>query len=208
MTLSVKRTVALVTLALTIAGCDQIFGETESIRFKASGPVLKEDEAIISARLREHTSTLSPVYSFSTIDGETVMTAKGTQPEASTRFLLAHRGLFQAKSDFGRPWFSQGDIIDAAAGIDEQKRTTLNLRLSAEGTARVARLSANATGVVITAEFDGEKLTTARVSGPITQGQIQLTVNRTPNETLLISTILNTGALSFAAEAIQQRAQK
>jgi preprotein translocase subunit SecD len=204
----INRLLVFLPLALSILGCDQILGETTTIRFKATGPVLKTDEAIIIARLREHTSTLSPTHTFSAANGEAVITVKGAPNEVPLHFLLEHRGLFQARSENGRPWFTQSDIVDAVAGFDDQKRTVLNLHLSPEGTTRVAGLSANATGELIVVELDGEKLTSARVSGPIPQGRIQLTLGKSPEEALLISTILKTGALSFTPASVTSQRLK
>jgi preprotein translocase subunit SecD len=197
-----KRRLAALLAAFAIAGCNNLLGETKNIRLRTVGPVLKEDEAIITARLRDQTSTLSPVYSFTTSNGETVIKATGSPPEASLQFLLAHRGLFEVKSEFGRPWFSQNDIVDASVGFDDQKRTVLNLRLSEAAAARVARFSATAVGGIVTAELDGEKLTSARVSGPIPRGAIQFSLSKAPAEAMLIATVLRTGALSYTPGSI------
>lgn len=201
--LSINRCLAPLALALLLMGCNQILGETKTIRFTSETPVLKEDEAVIASRLREHTSTLSPVVSFAAVDGMTVITAKGSPPDAELQFLLGHRGVFVVRSESGLAWFSQKDIVDAQVGFDDQKRTFLNLKLSADGATRVARLSANSTGTIVFAEFDGERLTSARVSAPIPGGALQLSLNKPPDEAQLISTILRTGSLSFTPKAIE-----
>ena len=201
--LLINRRLAPLALALLLMGCNQILGEPRTIRFKSEAPVLKEDEAVITSRLREHTSTLYPEVSFATLGGVTVITAQGSPPDAELRFLLGHRGVFVVRSESGLAWFSQKDIVDAQAGFDDQKRTVLNLKLSADGATRVSRLSANGTGTIVFAEFDGERLTSARVSGHIPGGAIQLTLDKPPGEALLISTILRSGTLSFTPEAIQ-----
>jgi preprotein translocase subunit SecD len=198
-----NRLLVCLLLSFSLVGCDKILGESKNIRFTTTGPVLKEDEAIIAARLRDHTSTLAPTYSFANSNGETVIAAKGAPPDDSIKFLMSHRGLFEAKSELGLSWFSNKDIADVTAGFDNQQRTVLNMRLSPDGATRVARLSTDSVGSYITVTLDGEKLTSAIVTSPITQGMMQITLNKKPEETLLISTILKTGVLSTTLEHIR-----
>ena len=201
-----KRFASLIVVSALLAGCNQLLGESKSIHFSSAAPMLKQDESIIATRLREHASSLSPSYSFAHANGQTVVHARGVPPDQSVQFLLKHRGEFEARSANGRPWFSQRDIVDAQAGIDDRQRTVLRLKLSPEAGARVARLSANEVGTVVSAVLDGEVLAAANVSAPIQNGALQLTINKTPNEAVLISTILKTGSLSFAPGSVQVQA--
>lgn len=190
-------------LALALAGCGQLLGETTTIQLKTTAPVLKEDEAVITARLRDHTSTLSPVYSFATTDAGVVITAKGSPPEDSLQFLLRHRGVLEVKSAYGGTWFTNKDVADAQAGIDDRQRPALNLVLTSEAAARVARLSSRSAGAIVVAELDGEQLTSAQISEPIPGGRLQISLGKTPKDAMLIATILRTGALSFATSSVQ-----
>lgn len=193
----------LFVLATLLVGCNQFTGETKSIHFNSSTPVSKNDETIIISRLREHTPSYSPTYSFTQANGETVVNARGAPPDPEVQYLLSHRGMFVAKSEGGLLWFSQSDIVDAQAGLDDQQRTILRLRLSEQANSRVARItSGTATGLVL-AEFDGETLASATVSRPITGGSLQITINKKPAEALLICTILKFGHLSFTPESIK-----
>jgi preprotein translocase subunit SecD len=202
-----KLRIALFVVVALLAGCDQLLGESKSIRFKATAPILKQDETIIFARLREHTSALSPSYTLTQANGQAVVEAKDAPPDATIEYLLSHRGILEVKSDNGQTWFSQKDIVDAVASFDDQQRVVLKLNLSPAAGARVARVSADSAGALVSVEFDGETLTTARVTAPIPDGSLQLPVDKTPDEASLMATILRTGALSFAAESVQVRAR-
>lgn len=198
----------LVVLVTLLVGCNRLAGEAKSIRFTAPTSVLKNDEAVIISRLREHTPSFSPTYSITEANGEMVVNAKGAPPDSEIQYLLSHRGMFVARSEGGLPWFSQNDIVDAQAALDNQQRTVLQLKLSEKASARVARITSASAGGLVLAELDGETLASARLSGPITGGSLQITVSKKPAEALLICTILRFGHLSFTPESIKVQAQR
>ena len=200
---NLKHRLVLFFCALALAGCSQLFGETKIIQLEANAPVLKGDENIIAARLRDHTSTFSPAYSFASTGNRATLTARGVPPEASLQFLLRHRGVFEAKSSSSGTWFTNQDIADAQVGLDEKQRTVLYLVLTTEGTARLADVSSRNPGALVLVELDGEELASAQLSGPITGGKLQISLSKTAGDAMLIATILRTGALSFAPSSVQ-----
>lgn len=201
------RVLALLLLA-SLAGCDLLVAQPRTIRLAAGAPILKQDESIIAARLAEHTPSLSRRFEMKAGTGELLVQASGSPQEGQIHYLLSHRGTLVARSATGRAWFSQDDVVDARAGFDEQQRTVLNLRLSGPAASQVARLSAEGIGQVILVDFDGQPLAAARVSAPIPEGALQLTIDRRPEEALLIATILRSGHLSFVPGDIRVEAQR
>lgn len=197
-----KHCLTCVFLSFALVGCNQSVGETKNIKFTANGPVLKLDETIVLDRLGEHSANLFSKSSLSKLGEEHVVIVSGAPADASIHFLLAHRGLFEVRSESGLRWFSQKDIVDVAVGFDEMQNTVLKLRLSQAGTARVADLSAGSVGTILVGNLDGEKIISARLSSPITQGNLQFTLNKPVSEAMLISSVLRTGALSFTPEGI------
>jgi preprotein translocase subunit SecD len=197
----------LAVLTVMVAGCNQLVGTAKTIRIGAPVPASAQDHKVIAERLREHTSGFSPTYSISDSAGTVVVQARGAPSDTQTKYLLSRRGLVQAKSEEGVLWFSQSDIVDAVAGFDAQQRTVLNLRLTESAAARVARVSAAAVGKVVVMELDGVPVSIARVSGPITGGMLQLTVNMSPEEASMSGTIIKSGPLSFSPGTVQIVAQ-
>lgn len=195
-------------LLVSLAGCELFVSEPRTIRLAAEAPILKRDESIIAARLTEHTRSWSPRFQMKTGTRELLVQASGSPREREIHYLLSHRGTLVARSASGHPWFSQDDVADARTGFDDQQRTVLNLRLSGRAASEVSRLSAAGVGEVIVVEFDGHPLAAARVSGPISEGALQLTIDRKPEEALLIATILRSGHLSFAPGEVRVEAPR
>ena len=189
-------------VALALAGCSQLLGETKTVSIETTTPVLKSDEAIITARLRDHTSTLSPAYAFAARANGADIIAKGLPPEASLQFLLRRRGVFVVKSASTGTWFTNKDIADAQVGPGEQQGTKLDLTLTSEAAARVASLSSNSTGATVVGELDGELLFSAQLTEPLLGGRIQIGFDKTPQEAMLIASILRSGALSFTTSSV------
>ncbi len=200
-----KRLYALLALSLAtgmLTGCEEFLGKQLNIHLSTSSPVLKSDEPIIAARLREHTETLSPHFLFAPAENGIVVTAKGSPPESDIRFLLQQRGVFEVKGANGAVWFGGQDIVDVRVGIDQQA-PLLILKLTPDGTARLARLSAAAVGTRVSVELDGQQLAAAHVSTPIEDGMLQITSGRSIAETKLIATLLRTGVLSFTTREVR-----
>lgn len=103
----------------------------------------------------------------------------------------------------GSVWFTERDIKDAVVGFNDQQVPVINFILASEAKERVARLSARDVGQTVTAVLDDELLVTATVSGPISEGRLQLSVRRPANEVQLIASILKTGALSVTPKSVQ-----
>jgi len=205
---TMHRHLLLITLAVLLAGCEQFFGTTKIIHLDATAPMSDQDQKVVVQRLHEHTSTFSPTYNITNSPGKVTILAKGTPDDSSIRYLLSHSGLFRARTEGGVVLFSQDDIVDARAGFDNHQRTALHLKLSKQAGARLAAISSANTGRFLTAEFDGAILTSAKIVEPILEGLLQLTINRSPEEALMISTILRSGPLSFSPTSIQIESQQ
>lgn len=196
-----KNLFALLFSFALFAGCSDFFGETKTIRLYGPAPFTTSDQEIIAARLRAHTTTLFPSFRFrNENDGITIL-ARGMPTEAKLQFLLLHRGAFAVKPRYGRIWFTQADIIDAAAGVDGPQ-ASLNFKLSAQAAARVAKLSVDNIGTNLSVVFDDEVLATPKIIAEI-GSDAQLSVNKSIEEVLMISTILKTGALSSPVTSIK-----
>src|SRR5205085_168212 len=99
-----------------------------------------------------------------------------------TQFLLSHRGILEVTSEGGVPWLNQGHVADSAVGNDGQERKVLRLRLTEEGTHRLARLSSANIPTLVIVKLDGQTLVSARLTVPITQGHLEVTVDRPIDE--------------------------
>lgn len=192
---------AVVLLACSLAGCDVLVGQAKSIHLASSSRLSTEDRDIIAARLREHSSSYYPRYSFRDPGEVTVIEANGAPSDETIRFLLSRRGELQVASQRGKIWFSSSDIADAAAAYEEGK-VWLRLKLREHAGSRLAALSAQEVDRVVEVRLDGETLSIARITAPITTGRLQISLDKHPREALLIATILKNGPLTVVPRAI------
>ena len=79
----------------------------------------------------------------------------------------------------------------------------LQLQLSPAATARVARLSEHGAGIKRVMALDGEILASATLTSPISQGAVQLRLERPLAQVELICTLLKTGAMSASPQSIR-----
>lgn len=193
----------MLALVMTFSACSLIEGDRSYIRLEGITALTPHDEAVIIARLGANASALKPSFRITRESDAVVIEAKGAPPEEMANFLLSHPGAFVVKSRGGTVWFSERDITDAVAGFNDQQMPVINLKLSAEATQRVARLSSREVGNTVSASFDDEILVSATISGPITEGRLQLSLQRSAKEVQLICSILKSGALAAAPKAIQ-----
>jgi preprotein translocase subunit SecD len=180
--------------------CSAFVGEPATIYLETAVPLSKRDESIMLERLKEMSADNLVV---SEEQGRKVIKANGLPPDAELDFLLQHRGVFNVTSEADtKIWFSGKDIVDAVASFDENAQPMLNLKLNEAATARVADFSQAGSGITLLAIFDTKLLTQARLTSPITNGMLRISVNATAQEARLIANILKYGALENAATSV------
>ncbi len=161
-----------------------------------------QDQSIIQKRLGASSSLATPTQ-FNQSEGDVTIETKLDIDNADLEFLLTHQGNFRVASEGGLPWFKQKDILETAVSFDDKQRTVLRVSLTGEAARRVARLSASTEETVILVTLDDEILSTARVTSPIPNGVLQMTIDKTPHEAMLITKLIESGPLSFQAKVLQ-----
>jgi preprotein translocase subunit SecD len=188
----------LLCAALLLAGCDRVLGNAKTIRLTASAPLAEADMKILTARLKDHISSDYPNLRAETSGATATISARGLPDNATIQTLLAHRGIFELKSQDGEVGFTQRDIAESLTGFDPGGQAVLRLRLTQPGSRAFADFSGRKKGQLVTASLDGELLSTLKVPGRIESERLQLVVGKTAAELSLLTTILKYGALGEA----------
>lgn len=191
-----------ITFALLCA-CNQKLPGSKSIRIVGVNNISDQDRLVIQKRLSEGNTSETASYQFHQLEGNVTIEAKLAVDNSDIQYLLGHQGNFRVASAGGLPWFNQKDILQTSVGFDEQQKTLLKLTLTDAAAKRVARLTDTPEDMTVLIMLDGETLSTARLTSPILDGAMQITLDRTPHEAMLIAKLIGSGPLSFQAKDLQ-----
>lgn len=195
----------LLVAASGLIGCGELIGVPTTIRLSSAAPLTAQDKDIVAARLRAHAASLVPSYTFALVGSQLELKANGAPPEAQIRMLLSQPGRIEARSEDGPLWFSNADLAEVVAGLDQEQRVVLRVKLVRAASERVSSLSARQVGKVVRITLDGAPLVAARVSGPITEGLFEFTLDKPITEAAMLATILMKGPLGTKIESIEVR---
>ncbi len=185
----------LAACTLLLGGCDAILGDTKTVRVSAAVPLSDADLKILSSRLQAHLSSDRPNFSAELEKGAVVLHARGLPAAAALQFLLGHQGVLELKGGDNDVGFTQRDIADSQAGFDPNNKPVLRLRLTGPGAANFSQFSSRKAGQLVFASLDGEPIATLKVPGRIDSERLQVVINKTPEELVLLVTVLKYGAL-------------
>jgi hypothetical protein len=171
-------------------------------------PVVAETARVLSARFGEFRPSLLSSSKFA-IEGSTIrFTFRNGAPEPKiVEYLYATPGHFRAAlaSDrFGRPWFTDRDVRDAHVTY-QNSMPALAVRLTPEAGQRLARLTTDNLGQVVSMTLDGETLMEARIQGAFGERFLVQGQKLDPDLDLALAVILTTGALPADVRAVPAR---
>ena len=105
-----------------------------------------------------------------------------------------------------QPIIASADIVEARAAVNAQSGDpVVNLRFSAQGTARFADATANSAGVTLAVVLDGAVIATPLVRKAITDGTVQLAAPMSVEGAEDLALLLRAGALPVPFTVVEER---
>jgi preprotein translocase subunit SecD len=197
----------LIVATLVLTGCNFDAGPPRIIDIGGTESLSQNDQRIVATRLDSYTPRgwlrQAPSFVFRTHEGGVRVTASSAPSDTEIQYLLLHRGKFEVATEYGTLWFNEHHIVDSAIAIDEQNRKTLRLRLNEEGAARLSKLSSTGLPTVLLVKFDGDVLVAAKLAAPISEGRLEVTIDKPVDELLLMVEVLKSGRLSFDPTSVK-----
>jgi hypothetical protein len=206
------RIPSAVVLVVALQACS-LGPDTElTLEVQSGDPVVVGATArLLTARFGEFRPSWFSSSKFA-IEGSTIrFTFRNGAPEPKiVEYLYATPGHFSAAlatDRLGQPWLTERDIRDARVTY-ENSMPALAVRLTPEAGQRLARLTADNLGQVVSMTLDGETLMEARIQGAFGERFLVQGQKLDPELDVALAVILTTGALPADVRAVPTRANR
>ena len=194
-----RRVVALTMLGVLLGGCDEFAALREHPKQLTVSALTPADagiaEKVLQSRFRQHLPHLVSSIS-SRRDGPrvTFVFGRGSPDDKVLGYLVSTRGRFVTLSSEGQVWVTGKDVVEVLVSTGSDSDNALLIAFTDAAAKRLADLSSQKQGQILTVLLDGNALATLRVAGTVSQ-RVTVPVRMDPRELLLIATVVSSGEL-------------